>query len=178
MQRSFKRSNLRDRLSGYWRLELANAVLLPAGMVFLVHTADSHIGWLSWCAFVPMCALLLVGGLYWRGKLKALGRRQAELVGALKLAGTLQGALLAASVGAFGAALASWAVPSLSVSLADRTIATVSATLAVLEYVNYYHRQLQHFDHGADFRRLVRGAGFRRSQMSVDLARYRAGKMR
>jgi hypothetical protein len=42
--------------------------------------------------------------------------------------------------------------------------------LAVLEYVNYYHRQLQHFDNKADFRRMLAGKGFRQSWMARDLA--------
>jgi len=43
----------------------------------------------------------------------------------------------------------------------------------VLEHVNYYHRQLQHFDHWPDFKRLITGRGFRRSQLSVDLDDWR-----
>jgi hypothetical protein len=43
----------------------------------------------------------------------------------------------------------------------------------MLEYVNYYHRQLQHFDHAADWKRLLAGRGFRVSQMAADLQRLR-----
>jgi hypothetical protein len=31
--------------------------------------------------------------------------------------------------------------------------------LAALEYMNYYHRQLQHFDNMADFKRLITAEG-------------------
>ena len=53
--------------------------------------------------------------------------------------------------------------------LADRNVATACAVLAVLEYVNYYHRQLQHFDSREDFRRLLTGKGFRKSWLARDL---------
>ena len=54
----------------------------------------------------------------------------------------------------------------------DRWVALAAAVLAALEYVNYYHRQLQHFDNFADIKRLLTGRGFRRSQMARDLERY------
>jgi hypothetical protein len=53
--------------------------------------------------------------------------------------------------------------------MADRIAATACAVLAALEYVNYYHRQLQHFDNWADFKRLIAGKGFRKSWMARDL---------
>ncbi|MEN9392769.1 MAG: hypothetical protein RLZZ104_1112, partial [Pseudomonadota bacterium] len=62
-----------------------------------------------------------------------------------------------------------WLVPSWSAGLADRNIATGCAVLAVLEYINYYHRQLQHFDNGEDFQRLLAGKGFRKSWMARDI---------
>ena len=81
--------------------------------------------------------------------------------------------LLALSMGTWVAALTSWVFPPLSTSFGDRLAATICSTLAVLEYINYYHRQLQHFDHAADFKRLLTGKGFRKSQMAIDLCRYR-----
>ena len=66
-------------------------------------------------------------------------------------------------------ALAGWRVPAWSAGLADRNVATACAVLAVLEYVNYYHRQLQHFDSREDFRRLLSGKGFRKSWLARDL---------
>jgi membrane protein YdbS with pleckstrin-like domain len=53
------------------------------------------------------------------------------------------------------------------------TGAAILTLLAALEYVNYYHRQLQHFDRSSDFKRLMTGGGFRRSHMARDLAAYR-----
>jgi hypothetical protein len=45
--------------------------------------------------------------------------------------------------------------------------------LAVLEYVNYYHVQLQHFDHDADWRRLMSGRGFRPSHLAREIDRWK-----
>jgi uncharacterized integral membrane protein len=50
--------------------------------------------------------------------------------------------------------------------------------LAVLEYINYYHVQLQHFDHVADWRRLVSGRGFRRSHLAREIERWRRERFR
>ncbi|MDQ3080564.1 MAG: hypothetical protein M3R03_11290 [Pseudomonadota bacterium] len=48
--------------------------------------------------------------------------------------------------------------------------------LAGLEYVNYYHRQLQHFDNLADLKRLFSGRGFKPSHMARSLAARRNGR--
>lgn len=48
--------------------------------------------------------------------------------------------------------------------------------LAVLEYVNYYHVQLQHFDHSEDFKRLMSGNSFRQSHLAKGIAAWQRGK--
>jgi hypothetical protein len=45
--------------------------------------------------------------------------------------------------------------------------------LAVLEYINYYHVQLQHFDHAPDWKRLISGRGFRPSHLAREIERWR-----
>lgn len=50
----------------------------------------------------------------------------------------------------------------------------IASLLALAEYVNYYHRQLQHFDNWPDFHRLITGRGFRPAKMALDLAAWRA----
>ncbi|MFN9877812.1 MAG: hypothetical protein ACK557_04995, partial [Planctomycetota bacterium] len=45
--------------------------------------------------------------------------------------------------------------------------------LAVLEYINHYHFQLQHFDHAPDWQRLVSGRGFRRSHLAREIDRWK-----
>jgi hypothetical protein len=51
--------------------------------------------------------------------------------------------------------------------------AAVLNLLAVLEYANYYHRQIQHFDRWSDFKRLVTTRRLRRSHMSRALEAHR-----
>ena len=174
MGNTTSREKLRRRLSQYWKLELANVVFVPAAVTYLAYATGGGLGPLTWLVFLPMCGLLLVGGLYWRGKLHALEGRPGNLQSSLALADKLDKPLLAGSTLAVGFAAASWIYPSISASFADRLAACVCAALAGLEYVNYYRRQLQHFDHAADFKRLLAGKGFRAAQMAVDLARYRA----
>jgi hypothetical protein len=57
-------------------------------------------------------------------------------------------------------------------------VSLLLALLAILEYVNYYRVQLQHFDHAADFKRLVTGRGFRRSHLAKAIAAYRTADAR
>jgi hypothetical protein len=66
-------------------------------------------------------------------------------------------------------ASSAWVFPELMVGSGDRWVATFAALLGLLEYVNYYHRQLQHFDNWSDFRRLFQGKGFRISQLARDI---------
>ena len=51
--------------------------------------------------------------------------------------------------------------------------ALILSGLALLEYVNYYHRQLMNFDRLSDFQRLLRTGRLRRAHMSRDLAVHR-----
>lgn len=155
-------------------MEIGNAAIIPLTVLFVAWMSDSSLGWLTWISFLPMCGLLVIGGLYWRGKLLSLAGDTTALDSSLALADRVQLILALASAGTFLAAICAWIWPSLSVSLGDRIAATICSLLAVLEYVNYYHRQLQHFDHAADFKRLLTGRGFRRAQMAVDLARFRS----
>jgi hypothetical protein len=50
--------------------------------------------------------------------------------------------------------------------------ALILGTLALLEYVNYYVAQLQHFDHASDFKRLITGKGFRRPHLARVVAEW------
>ncbi len=54
----------------------------------------------------------------------------------------------------------------------------ICSGLATLEYVNYFHVQLQNFDHAADIKRLTNGGGLRRAHMAKDLAAFRKTKQR
>ncbi|MEM9561677.1 MAG: hypothetical protein AAGA93_03600 [Actinomycetota bacterium] len=169
------RSELQRRLSRYWRMELANAVIVPFALLLLAEVSGDGVGWLSVAALVPMVGLLIVGGWYWRAKWLQLGGDRRAIEPALRLADRAQRPLGVTSIAAAGLAALSWVVPALSVGRSDRIVASIAAALAAAEYVNYYHRQLQHVDRLADARRLVSGRGFRPAKLAVDLARHRTG---
>jgi len=164
---------LEKRLSSYWKMEIGNIILVPLCMIILAFTSGSPVGWVSYLTMVPMCGLLLVGGFYWRGKHSKLNGDPSHLGKALKLAHWTQFPLLILTVFACGLTIFAFVFPGHARGTGDLFVAASAAILAALEYVNYYHRQIQHFDHKADFKRLFAGQGFRRSQMSQDLRRWR-----
>jgi hypothetical protein len=164
------RADLLARLEPYWKMEAGNAVILPGLVVYWSG------GQLSWVSLVPMAAmvlLLVIGALYWRGKVRQLRDQSQDWNGLLSTLARLQLPALGLTLAGCGAAVAGWIVADLAVGTADRVAATGGAILAALEYINYYHRQLQHFDNKADFRRMLAGNGFRPSWMARDLAAFR-----
>ncbi len=161
------RADLLARLEPYWKMEAANAVLLPAMIVFL---SKGQLGWISFVPMASMILLLVIGALYWRGKVRQLKGEPQNWTGLLGTLARLQLPALVLTLAGAAAAVAGWTVSDLTVGTADRWTATACGVLAVLEYVNYYHRQLQHFDNKADFKRMLAGKGFRPSWMARDLA--------
>jgi hypothetical protein len=102
--------------------------------------------------------LLLVGGAYWRGVLKRGEGEGAPLARVLRIATQSNGRCRAA-----------WRVVARECCRAvangwSRAViaALACSALGSLEYVNYFRVQLQHFDHLADFKRLLGGRGFAR----------------
>ena len=146
---------------------------MPGIVAFLAALYEWEIGPVTFATFVPTCILLMIGAQYWRAKLIQL-RTGAEFPPGIALLARVEWPVFALTIGAVLLALAAWIEPGFAASTADRWTATIGATLALLEHVNYYHRQLQHFDHLPDIKRLFSGRGFRRSQMASDIARYRA----
>ena len=63
------RADLLKRLDPYWKMEAANVLFVPLFLFWLS-------GWrFSWITLAPMAAtmlLLIIGGLYWRGKVQQL----------------------------------------------------------------------------------------------------------
>ena len=165
------KASLLKRLDPYWKLEAANMVAIPA---LAVWTTKGQIGWISLVPLAATVLLLGVGTAYWRMKVSQLRRDNANHDAVLEWLARLQWPSLLLTLAGFLTALLGRTVPELSVGRADRITATVCAALAVLEYVNYYHRQLQHFDNKADFRRMLAGRGFRPSWLARDLAAWRA----
>lgn len=163
-------AGLKRRLSGYWKMEAGNVLLVPVILLMVTRWTPS---WVTLVSFIPMMLLLLIGAYYWRAKLKQLEDRSYDLSGAMRVISVSQAPALILSLVAGSAVIYAWTRPDLFTSGWDRGAATFAALLALLEYVNYYHRQLQHFDHGPDFKRLLSGKGLRPSQMARDLKTYR-----
>jgi hypothetical protein len=159
-------ADLIKRLNPYWKIEAGNAVILPLVMLYL---SGGSMGWLSAVALLPMILLLVIGAVYWRAKVRQLQDRQYDIGPVLSKIGGLRLPVLIMTFIAAVAVIASWLITGLDISDADRNCASIAAALAVLEHINYYHRQLQHFDNIPDFRRLIAGKGFRASQMARDL---------
>ena len=165
------RDKVRRRLDGSWKMELGNVLLMPAFLYYVTGGSWVPSPGLGAFCLVPMCGLLLVGGWCWRAKARAAAGDRSALPGALALARRAQMSLLLLTIAAAGASLTDLLVTPLAAGTGDRVLAALAAGLAVLEYVNYYHRQLQHFDNPADVRRLLRGEGFRESHLRADLNR-------
>ena len=147
--------------------------LLPVALITLAVTFKYRLGVGSILTMIPMCALLYVGGIYWRAKSRALDDGPSAVWAVMPLIHRLQVPLVLMCVAALGIVVWVWISPTAAVSSGDRWTATGAGVLAALEYVNYYHRQLQHFDHMPDVRRFFAGKGFRKSQMARDLRAWR-----
>lgn len=167
------RAKIKERLSSYWKMEGANVFLVPGLIAFLASSADWSLGWTTVLALVPVCLLLAIGAQYWRAKLIQLSSG-APFPPTIGLIAKLKVPSLVAVLVATVTTMASFLVDGIAASEAERWVASAMTLLAVLEYVNYYHRQLQHFDHLPDLKRLFSGRGFRQSQMAIDIARWRA----
>jgi hypothetical protein len=161
------------RLQQYWKIECLNIFLLPALAVFVVvsffgaKTTPSL--WLSlfacsWLLVLGTVALRMMlcdlqsnpsFGECWLPKL-----HRAQLPSAVLVAIALLAVLIEMG----------FALPSLT---ASHYASLLFAILALLEYINYYHRQLQHFDNATDFARLLAGQGFRRSHLARRLEKWR-----
>ncbi len=163
------REALIKRLSGYWKMEAGNVVLIPAIILYLT---EAKLSLLTWLALVPMMGLLLIGTVYWKAKLAQI-EIGTDIAPVAMILARWQWPMLGLTLAALAAMVTLWIEPSLATGRADQWSGTAAATLAALEYVNYYHRQLQHFDHWADWKRLLSGRGFRRSQLREDIDRLK-----
>jgi len=59
---------LRRRLSSYWRMEIAGAVLVPAIALWFGFPQDAIAAATLGVAILAVSLLLVIGGLYWRGR--------------------------------------------------------------------------------------------------------------
>ena len=161
-------------LASYWQMEAANVLLVPGIALALGFPRNGVEATAVVLAMAAAAGFLIVGAAYWR----AVDRRvrlddTAVTARALALADRLERPVLAVG----GLALIA-AVVALVMHGWTRAVIAASCLwlLATLEYVNYYHRQLQHFDNRADLKRLLAGRGFKAAHMGRELAAWRARK--
>ncbi|MDX2275718.1 MAG: hypothetical protein NW206_09740 [Hyphomonadaceae bacterium] len=163
------------RLRWYWQMEAANAVLLPV-LAWLLVAQSGGTMTAAFGASALACAwLLVIGALYWRAVLRKMQGASGALDYWLPRLAKAEFPSLALVLVAASAIALEFAMLGGGWTAA-RIAAVALATLAALEYVNYYKIQLQHFDNGADFKRLITGRGFRKAHMARDIAAWRAAK--
>ena len=170
---SARRDKLLKRLKPYWMMEGANVLLMPLIAWFLITVvAKGQITIAVIAAMLATSFLLVVGTFAWKMVVDGLegnSTSEEQWTPWLDLARwpamllTIL-ALIATVAEAFST------LPRFSASLIG---ASLLCLLAVLEFVNYYHVQLQHFDHADDFQRLLSGKGFRQSHLSKSIRAYR-----
>jgi glucan phosphoethanolaminetransferase (alkaline phosphatase superfamily) len=170
---SARRDKLLKRLKPYWMMEGANVVLLPLIACFLITVvAEGQITIAVITAMFATSFLLVVGTFAWKMVVDGLeGNSTSEVKWTPWLDLARWPAILLTILALIAtAAEAISTLPRFSASLIG---ASLLCLLAILEFVNYYHVQLQHFDHADDFQRLLSGKGFRQSHLSKSIRAYR-----
>lgn len=164
-----KRRPPRD-FARYGTIEAVNVVLVPAAALYLASPTDWIEAVVMAAGILSASALLIVGAVYWHALSRRLKGDRALLQRWLIAADRAQRPLLILVVIAAAACAAIVAARGLTWPV----VAALALTaLAALEYVNYYHRQLQHFDNWSDFRRLLTTGRLRPAHSAKDLAAYR-----
>ena len=158
----------------YWKMEAANVVFVPAFALWLGFPRNLLDAAAIGLAIVATAGFLVVGTAFWRGidrRLRFADRDAARR--ALALADRVEKPLLAINAAAVAATVGALVVNGWT---GAAVAAAALSVLAGLEYINYYQRQLQHFDNRADFKRLLSGRGAKPSHMARDLAAWRRAR--
>ena len=159
-------------LARYWQMEAANSLFVPAFALALGFPREAVEAIALSLAMVATAGFLIVGAAYWRAVDRRLRLGESSVTArALALADRVEKPLLVILGLALVATLAALAKHGWSRSV---VAAAGLGLLAALEYVNYYHRQLQHFDNLADLKRLLTGRGLKAAHMARELAAWRA----
>ena len=168
-----RKNALRGRLGPYWKMEAANAVLVPAFVFWIAPPEDAVQLAVLGLSLAAACVLLVIGARYWFAVVERSKGNMAPTASLMKLLDPwerpIQFLVAAACVTSMGMLIAngsSW----------PNVAALICALLAVLEYVNYFQFQLQNFDHAPDWRRLRKGRRLRRAHLGRDLAHFRNSK--
>lgn len=166
-----KANPVAERLRTYWQMEAGNVVFVPASAGGLVLWSGAALNGAFVIAAIACGALLVVGALYWRAIFRNLQGDPSSLKYWLPRLAAFETPSIVLSAAATLAVIAGVMLQGWS---ASNIAAVVLAVLAVLEYINYYQVQLQHFDNAADWRRLLSGRGFRKAHLARDIAAWRA----
>lgn len=165
------RTPLLKRLTPYWKMEAANVFILPAITIWAVTRLDDSISGPLILAMIACSSLLVIGAFALRMHLEDVKGNRAFGERVLPWLSAAQWPALVLAAGSLcGAGFERWADGRWSPSAVG---AALLATLAVLEYVNYYRVQLQHFDHLADLNRLRSGKGLKEAHLAKALRKYR-----
>jgi hypothetical protein len=154
-----RREKLLKRLSSYWQLEALNVIFVPAFTAILVIQADDNVSWPLGLSMVACSGLLIVGAIIWRLKFDELQKKVEFEYFIIPWLDRVKFPSLWLCLATIPAVLyelihdGRWS-PSVIAT-------TALATLSIMEWINYYAIQLQHFDHIDDFQRLIKGKGFR-----------------
>lgn len=170
-KRKLRKDALIRRLTPYWKMEAANIVLVPTVAALLVVKMGDAISIALMLAMAATAFLLLIGTIALHMHLQMVrGNRDFGTRVLPWLSAAQRPALILVILSIIGAGFELWTDGRFTAS-AITTI--VLATLALLEHVNYFHVQLQNFDHRSDLKRLVSGGGLRESHLAKALRRFR-----
>ncbi len=159
-------SSLTKRMDAYWRMERTCAFIFPP-IAFAAFRPETWLSALNLAlALAACCTTLWIGAQYWRAVYRATLRDRSQMPRALNLANRWQRRCLLLTM--FSAAASLLSIVSAPWSSASMAAFGLSV-LAALEYVNYYHIQLQNFDHRPTLRRFVRNRRFPRSHLAKAL---------
>jgi hypothetical protein len=145
------KNQLKKRMVYLWTFELFNAVIVFPG-VYLSISRNVRLGWFSLVALGVVCAILVIGAIFWFLKWRALS-------GSQRLYQPSTRRFFRACKSGFALVL-----PVLFILLAVRACGHVPfaelfvggllSIMALLEYINYYVVQLS-YDNRADLRYLL-----------------------
>jgi len=156
----------------YWRCELFCAFALPSTGIFLAIVWDAPLGPMSMVSCFTMSAMLVLGAAYWCAKYNKIESADSRSWNTtMRWARRMHRPMAMLTLCCVLLQLLDLLIVRLTVGGGDRALSLMCTAMAALEYVNYYHRQLQHFDHWPDFVRLMQGRGFRTAHLRDDLLR-------
>jgi hypothetical protein len=170
------RRRIERRLSYLWTFELVGAAAWT--MVAVLWWARAGVRWPSAIGLVLALFLLAQGSVYWFAKLRAVRRQpfvdDRRLLATFRRLRVVNRGLLAATLVAGVVSAFVWGTQGAAgdddvLRWLDLFLAGVLWTLALLEYVNYFHRQLM-YDSPSELRWWLRHRRLKTSWLARDLA--------